>query len=1095
MLPVRQRIHFRALVLWALGSFFVCWLVLSTSFAAAQSIASPSEPNLPQVEPARTIRFKTDEGTYLSLHLSPDGRTIIFDLLCRIYTLPIAGGQATRLTTGLSCDSQPQFSPNGKTIAFVSDRDGWSNLWLMDTDGSNVRQLTKKQTGTYISPTWMPEGNGLLASAEIETSRAGYGSHSIVYYPIDGGPARALVPSPGGQVRLLGPSVGANGRVIFFAQGKRGTGNFQVQTCDIRNGSVETRTSEPGGAFRPVVSRDGKYLVYGSRREGDTWLKLMDLQSGESRWLIGPMQHDEQAHFSQPQDVMPGSVFTPDSKQLITSFDGKIWKVDVASGKATMIPFSVEVEQQLGSLSHFEYPFNDSELTVRSIRNVRISPDGKRAVFSALDRIYVMDLPGGRPRRLTKSDQIEQSPAWSPDGKHVAFVTWSNAGGSISRTLADGSSEPERLTIDNAFYDRISYMPDGMELIAVRGAREEKLLYQQDLLYGANLVRAHLKGRTPFPIAPVKIVNHLGWPQCIPKDPSHIYFYLPGEGLVSMGLDGSDRKTVLKLKNASVGGLESEDTIQLSPDGRLAVIAARFNVYLIEMPSDGSVPTIDLLAPGDSPVPIRRISAAGGFWPSWAHDGKAFSYSLGHSIFIYDVSASGPLTKAQSKGPSLAVASRYEPLRIDANIVVPKDRPSGTMLLRGARILTMKGHEVIENGDVLIVGNRIRAIGNRANVPIPRNAKVLDVTGKTILPGWVDIHAHAIPTFGVHSSQVWEYLASLAYGVTTNHDPSGHSNDLFTYMDRLETGDLLGSRLFTTGQTVQFGEDIRSFEDALAIARRHGEFDNTQTFKRHFAASRQQEQWLVRAAREFKLTLTVHQSTGNIKSVLPIVLDGNSGIEHNISTLPLYSDVIQLLAKSGVTYTPTLLVTFEEGQESGESYFFAHSDLNKEARLRRFLPPFMMQIYTDTANTSRARATQRNKYPLLPQYAAQAARLLAAGGRVGLGSHGQLPGLGAHWELWALAMGGMPPYDVLRVGTILGAEAIGHGQDFGSLEIGKLADLQILDRNPLEDIHNTNSLRYVMKNGRLYEAATLNEVWPRQREMASLYWWKCKAAN
>ena len=427
-----------------------------------------------------------------------------------------------------------------------------------------------------------------------------------------------------------------------------------------------------------------------------------------------------------------------------------------------MVPFSARVEEELGPLSQFVYPFNDSELQVRSVRNVRISPDGKRAAFSALDRIYVMDLPNGSPRRLTKRNQIEQSPAWSPDGKHVAYVTWSNHGGSISRMNSDGSSEPEELTLDNAFYDRLIYTHDGKGLIAVRGSHEEKLANQQDLLYGADLVVLWLPGKFPFPVAHVKTVNYLGWPQVLSKDPSRIQLYFPGEGLVSMRFDGSDRKVILKLKNAAPGGLESEDTVQLSPDGRLAVIAARFNVYLIEMPSQGEAPTIDLLEPGHSPVPIRRISAEGGFWPSWSVDGKQFSYSLGHSIFIYNVSAMGPLTRTSSKDSSLTVASDYQPTRIDANIIARKDVPSGTIILRGARVVTMSGHEIIENGDVLIVGNRIRGVGGQGSIRVPSNAKVFDVTGKTILPGWGDIHFHAIPTFGVHSEQVWEYLVSSA---------------------------------------------------------------------------------------------------------------------------------------------------------------------------------------------------------------------------------------------------------------------------------------------------------------------------------------------
>ena len=274
---------------------------------------SSSQELGPHLTPTRTIRFTTEEGTYLSLSLSPDGQMIVFDLLCQIYVLPITGGKATRLTSGLFCHTQPQFSPDGNTIAFVADNDGWSNLWLMDADGANPRQLTKEENRVFISPVWTYDGKGLLASADADGDRRGYGT-SIVYYPIKGGPPQTIVRSPGASAQLLGPSVGNEGRFIYFAQRHSG-GNFQVHQYNVQKGAVEIVTDEPVGAFRPIASPDGHYIVYGTRRDGNTWLKLMDLHTRERQWLIGGVQHDEQVPFCQYQDVIPGSVFTPDSRR------------------------------------------------------------------------------------------------------------------------------------------------------------------------------------------------------------------------------------------------------------------------------------------------------------------------------------------------------------------------------------------------------------------------------------------------------------------------------------------------------------------------------------------------------------------------------------------------------------------------------------------------------------------------------------------------------------------------------------------------------------------------------------------------------------
>jgi hypothetical protein len=199
--------------------------------------------------------------------------------------------------------------------------------------------------------------------------------------------------------------------------------------------------------------------------------------------------------------------------------------------------------------------------------------------------------------------------------------------------------------------------------------------------------------------------------------------------------------------------------------------------------------------------------------------------------------------------------------------------------------------------------------------------------------------------------------------------------------------------------------------------------------------------------------------------------------------MPLYNDIVQLVASSGTTYTPTLIV--EYGGPFAENYWFEHYDIHGDPKLRHFTP----HDEVDRRGLRRPGWFADSQYSF-NQVAAGAAKIVAAGGRVGLGGHGELQGLGTHFELWSIASGGMPLHDVLRVGTIFGAEAIGVDKDLGSLEPGKLADLQVLDKNPLEDIRNTNTIAYVMRNGRLYDANTLKEIYPREREIQPPYWWR-----
>lgn len=271
------------------------------------------------------------------------------------------------------------------------------------------------------------------------------------------------------------------------------------------------------------------------------------------------------------------------------------------------------------------------------------------------------------------------------------------------------------------------------------------------------------------------------------------------------------------------------------------------------------------------------------------------------------------------------------------------------------------------------------------------------------------------------------------------------------------------------------------------MLKKYSEFYGTETIKQYMAGDRRTRQFILMAAREQKLTPTLEGGL-DFKKNLTEAMDGYAGIEHTMPIAPVYQDVLTLLAQSGTTWTPTLIVQY--GGPWAENYWYEYSDVVNDPKLNRFTPRDVVE----------RKALRRPGWWAPSQwsfslFAEQAAKVVAAGGRVGMGSHGQLQGLGAQWEIWNIASGGMPKYDVLRVATIFGAEAIGHEKDIGTLEAGKLADLQVLDRNPLDDIKNTNTIRFVMKNGRLYDGNTMNEIWPRQRQIARLWWWNDAVAG
>jgi imidazolonepropionase-like amidohydrolase len=409
-------------------------------------------------------------------------------------------------------------------------------------------------------------------------------------------------------------------------------------------------------------------------------------------------------------------------------------------------------------------------------------------------------------------------------------------------------------------------------------------------------------------------------------------------------------------------------------------------------------------------------------------------------------------------------------------------------VLTGARIVTMHGDDVIEKGDVVVTDNRVAAGGATGTVKRPSGARVIDVAGTTIIPGFVDVHSHTWPPRGVHQSQVWQYLANLAYGVTTMRDPQTSTDDVFAYSDLVETGDILGPRVLATGPGVFSGSGLDDKDATAAFIKRYKEAYKTDTIKQYLAGDRIVRQWVILAARQYHLMPTTEGAL-DLKLDLSQMIDGFTGSEHSLPIQPLYKDVTQFVARTHTFYTPTTLVAY--GAPWSENHYFETTvNLHDDPKMRRFIPH---ELY-DTMVRRRAQWFLPEEYGH-KGIAKGVADIVHAGGRAGLGSHGQFQGMGAHWEIWNLQSGGLTPHEALRVATRYGAEALGLTKDVGSVESGKLADLIVLDKNPLTDIRNTLSIRYVMKNGELFEGDTLDTIWPMAKKLEKQYWWNGEPAT
>lgn len=1067
--------------------------------AISRDLAIANNAALPLQGHTKPASFTVQEGTWMSLDVTPDGQQIVFDLLGDLYTMPIAGGDAVALTHGVPFDSQPQVSPDGQWLAFVSDRDGDDNLWVMSRTDGSLRQLSKHPQGIAIAPSWTADSRQVLV-AEATAHRSEEARFRL--YSLSGAVAD-VTDREGKPVTGSGGVMSRDGRYLYFA--RRGPGDEaryhmpigQVHRLDLARGTVETLTNGLGGGTRPALSSDGRLLIYATRDGGRTVLRGRDLESGADRLLTRLAQQDRQDYGRVLRgDQLPGYALMRDGQSLLLSSGGKIHRVRLLDGVATEIGFRAKVALEIRPRLHQPYRVAQGPVTVRIAQSPGFSPDGRRIVMSMLTKLYVMPArSGAEPERVTQGQSLEYQPVWSPDGQWLAYLVWTPEGGQIWKVRPDGR-DARQLTLQPAFYTDLAFSPDGQRILAMRGNARmyANTPESAQLKIPLDLIWVPVNGGVVQVIA----VSYASRSPHFSNDAERIYTN-DGHALYSIRYDGTDQRTHLRLNgrfDVRNNVQPTADQIMVSPDGRQALALIDKQVWRVALPQRKPDLAIDVHAGNSS---AQRLTDVGADFLGWSRDGRFITWAIGSTVYRMATERSGAIA-------NLPVGARESAPGVESfavNLRVPRAAPKGIVVLRGATVIPMSAgqdapkpaqleisgsaqrdaprHEqqetqVIENADIVIDGNRIVGLGPLGRVKIPGGASIVDLSGRFVIPGFIDTHAHwRFRSQEIQDPDNWSLRINLAYGVTSGLDVQTNHGENFVYQDLVEAGLTVGTRAFMVGPGVfginnykTFETNFQSYEETLAYLKRYRQHYRTHNLKVYLIGNRRQRQWIVLACQTLGLMPTT-EGFGDPLMAITHALDGMHGHEHAVLDSPLHDDVIQIFARTRISYTPTLNITHYG--LAGAEYFFERVDLRQDAKLNRFYPQDRL------AELSGRRGVwgyeDEFKFRVM---AAQAAKLQRAGGLVGVGSHGELQGLGYHWELRMMEMGGMTPVEILQAATRDGARIIGVEQDLGTLEVGKLADLVVLRSNPLQAIANANDIAYVMQNGVLYQGDTLAVV-------------------
>jgi Tol biopolymer transport system component len=1021
--------------------------------------------------PSRVISFDTTEGTFMNVDMSPDGKTLTFDLLGDIYQLPSKGGEAVSLTRGRAWDQAPRFSPDGKYVYFVSDREDFKNIWRLTLADQSLEQITQGDSHVLGAPNWSQDGSYLLVGVgdprtlNTEVTPYAVDPNTGKMTPLDAviGPWFDLdtfeVHRPATKIFS---AVGSLDGDVFFSQAKRDQ-ELRHSTVRLSKLDVKARThtivTPPDARFsdyKPQLSHDGNIVAY-FRQYNDrrTEVRIRNRMTAQDKALIALTNVDD-ASYSPSDDSRPNYAFTPDDEHLIFWHAGKIHRVNITDGTRELVPFRAKVEREIWERAKPDSKRASKASGVNILRWPTLSHDGRTLAFAAIGHVWVMNITTGRMERLTGSSDFAYMPALSPDGRFVAYVSFTE---SVEGTWTDrlmvadiGSGTSRQvLASPKEVYLLPQWSQDGQRIALIKEVDNESgvkatfgwTLATKGVFHEVADAPASSQPSSWFIYARFAGFDEAG---------RNLLFSFPRsrtETVLAMArLDGSGQKT-LAVGTSEVAGITAASDLN-----NLALTRQDGSVWIVPFEAGLEQHYVSTMSPGS-----QRVSAGAGYYVNWNGQNQ-ITFGFGHNIYRQELDR-----------------SEQDCLRV--NMAVAEPAAAQLVAFTGGRLITLSGDNgagpVFESGTVLVKGDRIIAIGGKDEIAIPSDTIVIDVTGRTIMPGLIDVHYHSIgggnlsalklpnPTFSDDSA--------IVYGVTAAWEPGGAPNDGAPAMvDLQRAGRILGPRWShsAAGSVGYPWEQLSTYSKALAAVEQHRDL-GVSVLKEYNTPTREQQQWLSAAAHQLSLGIVSHIQT--FDGMMSRIVDGYSGGDHPYIPVPFFKDVHELLRQTGYIWTPNIVISSGSlgGYQVVERYFWQNL-LEKSPRVYNRLKD---RTISDTTSLGDTALQQSVPYEIhrASRVAEQVASAAKSGVRIGISAH-NMPGLGLHQEMWFLWRGGLTNDDVLRAATRANAEKLGLHEEIGSLEPGKIADFLVLDENPLDDILNTLTLRYTVQGGVVYDSNT-----------------------